>query len=106
MSSLFLLFSFMVEFTNEILACWLLEGYTNIIYRAYTNRHYATLTPSREEMPVDMQLFFQVVVYRISDNIVSDFTVTDKDGFKYYVGEDYEHYRNFDADHIDTEADY
>lgn len=96
----------MIPFTVEFLTSWQLEGYTHIIYREW-GTGCVTLCPSKEELPVHLRILLCCDCFPIYSPIIQDVARQDISySIGYYISENYDHYRNFDSEHIDMEAEF
>lgn len=97
----------MIQFTTDFLASWRLEGYKYVSIHENLRFRYVNIHPTHEDIPGKLNEMFNVDAYPIFAPIL-DSMASGKipDGFRYFVSDSYDLYRNFDPEHIDMEADF
>lgn len=97
----------MIQFTTDFLASWRLEGYTHISIREYPRFRYVTLHPTHEDLPGKLKIMFKVDSFPIYVHLMDIIAKGElRDGFRYFVSDSYDLYRNYDPENIDIEADF
>jgi hypothetical protein len=97
----------MIQFTTDMLASWRLEGYSFISVRQYSRFGYVSVSPSHEDLPETLKIMFNADAFPIYTplmDMIADGEL--RDGFRYFVSDSYDLYRNFDPEYIDMEADF